>query len=57
MSKIAKVHTVEELARRSPSANPQIQIDHRAHLSLQLIADTLIAILAEMQKQKADSPS
>ena len=51
-----KVPTIEDLLRRSADnsteTTPQ---DYRSHLALELIADTLIGLLAELQKSEEDA--
>ena len=46
-----RVSSVEDLLYRSAhNRSAAIEINHRSHLALELIADTLIALLAELQK-------
>ncbi len=43
--------TVQELLRRSAENSAETTpSDYRSHLALELIADTLISLLAELQK-------
>ena len=43
--------TLQELLRRSADNSAETTpTDYRSHLALELIADTLIALLAELQK-------
>ena len=47
---VERVSSLEELLHRSAGNRfKAVQIDHRSHLALELIADTLIALLAELQ--------
>jgi hypothetical protein len=51
-----KVPTPENLLLRSTRNRAETTpVDHRSHLALELIADTLIALLAELQRP-GDSP-
>ena len=53
---VERVSSLEELLHRSAGNRfKAVQIDHRSHLALELIADTLIALLAELQKPGADA--
>jgi hypothetical protein len=53
---VDKISSLEELLHRSASNRSKaVQIDHRPHLALELIADTLIAFLAELQKPGTDA--
>ena len=51
-----KIPTVDDLLRRSADnsteTTPQ---DYRSHLALELIADALIGLLAELQKPEEDT--
>ena len=46
-----KIPTVDELLRRSADNSAETTpTDYRSHLALELIADALIGLLAELQK-------
>jgi hypothetical protein len=51
-----KVPTVEDLLRRSADNSAETTpTDYRSHLALELIADALIGLLAELQKTEQDT--
>ena len=50
----SKVSSVEELLERAVS-NREKSVDQRSHLALELIADTLIAFLVELQRPERDA--
>jgi hypothetical protein len=53
---VDRVLSLKVLLHRSASNRSEaVQIDHRSHLALELIADTLIALLAELQKPGTDA--
>ena len=53
---VDRVLSLKELLHRSVSNRSEaVQIDHRSPLALELIADTLIALLAELQKPGTDA--
>ena len=54
-----RIATVEDLLQRSASNRSEAtQIDQRSHLALELIADALIAVLAELKESgRADVTS
>ncbi len=51
-----KVPTVDELLHRSADNSAETtSTDYRSHLALELIADALIGLLAELQKPEEDA--
>lgn len=53
---VDRVSSLKELLDRSARNHSKaVQVDHRSHLALELIADTLIALLAELQKPGTDA--
>jgi hypothetical protein len=51
-----KIPTVDDLLRRSAdNSSETTPTDYRSHLALELIADALIGLLAELQKPQEDT--
>ena len=51
-----KIPTVDDLLRRSAdNSSETTPTDYRSHLALELIADALIGLLAELQKPEEDT--
>ena len=51
-----KIPSVDDLLRRSVDNSSETTVtDYRSHLALELIADALIGLLAELQKPEEDT--